>query len=95
GTRDPRFPPVEEFELNDLEYSVDVLGAPEAISDQSELDPIRYGVIVSHQGRHGLLLPNLDGVDTVDHQLSIALSKAGIPEDVDYSMERFEVIRHK
>lgn len=95
GTRDPRFPPVDESELADLEYSVDVLGPPESISDPSQLDPIQYGVIVSHQGRHGLLLPNLEGVDTIDHQLSIALSKAGIPEDVDYSMERFEVIRHK
>ena len=95
GTDDPRFDPVEVFELPDIEYSVDVLGPSEPIKDKSELDPVRYGVIVSDRGRRGLLLPNLEGVDTVDFQLSIALSKAGITSSADYSIERFEVIRHK
>ncbi len=95
GAQDPRFPPVEEVELPDLVYSVDVLGKPEPVKDTSELDPVRYGVIVSHGFRRGLLLPNLEGVDTVEDQLAIALQKAGISPSVKYSIERFEVIRHK
>lgn len=95
GTEDPRFDPVEIGELSELDYSVDVLGPAEPVGDKSELDPVRYGVIVSYKGRRGLLLPNLEGVDSVDFQLSIALSKAGIPSGADYSIERFEVIRHK
>lgn len=95
GTQDPRFPPVEEVELPDIVYSVDVLGKPEPVKEKSELDPIRYGVIVSYGGRRGLLLPNLEGVDTVEDQLMIALQKAGIAPSSPYKMERFEVIRHK
>lgn len=95
GTADPRFPPVRAEELQHLVFSVDVLGPPSPVVDRSELDPSRYGVIVSYRGRRGLLLPSLDGVDTVKDQLSIALSKAGIPPDVDYFVEKFEVTRHK
>jgi len=94
GTRDPRFEPVSEEELPKLVYSVDVLKRPEPVKSIDELDPKRYGVIVSKGFRRGLLLPNLDGVDTVEEQIKIALNKAGIREDEDYNMERFEVIRH-
>lgn len=94
GTRDPRFYPVEEEELADLEYSVDVLMEPEAISSKDELDVKRYGVIVRSGMRTGLLLPNLEGVDTVEEQLDIALRKAGIRSNEKYTMERFEVVRH-
>lgn len=95
GTRDPRFNPVKDFELNDLVYSVDVLNEPEPISSSAELDVTRYGVIVSSGYRRGLLLPNLEGIDTPEKQLDIALSKAGISKNDNYSIERFEVIRHR
>lgn len=95
GTRDPRFYPVDEDELGEIEYSVDVLGGAEPISSENELDPKRYGVIVTKDSRSGLLLPNLEGVDTVDEQVKIALNKAGINKGEDYSLERFEVIRHR
>jgi len=95
GTGDPRFEPVKEEELPHLVYSVDVLSEPEPISSMDELDPKRYGVIVSKGYRRGLLLPNLEGVDTVRQQVDIALQKAGIRRDEDYKMERFEVVRHK
>lgn len=95
GTRDPRFDPVEPEELDRLVYSVDVLREPEPINSMSQLDVVRYGVIVSSGRRSGLLLPNLEGVDTPEKQVSIALQKAGIRPDEKYSMERFEVIRHK
>jgi AmmeMemoRadiSam system protein A len=95
ATEDPRFPPVREDELGSLTYSVDVLGAPEAIASTGELDVIRYGVIVTHGYKRGLLLPNLDGVDTAEQQVSIALQKAGINKDEPYSLERFEVVRYR
>ncbi len=94
GLKDPRFSPVEMNELGKITYSVDVLGKAEAIQSKAELDPIRYGVIVRYLYKSGLLLPNLEGVDTVEEQLSIALRKAGIKESEPYSIQRFEVIRH-
>ena len=94
STQDPRFDPIREDELQWLEIHVDVLGKPEKISSVSELDVKRYGVIVTSGYRRGLLLPDLDGVDTPQQQVSIALQKGGIREDEKYQMERFEVIRH-
>lgn len=95
GTQDPRFDPVEANELGNLVYSVDVLMKPEAIKSIDELDVVRYGVIVRSGMRSGLLLPNLEGVDTPENQVAIALQKAGIRRDEKYMMERFEVIRHR
>lgn len=95
GTRDPRFPPVEEAELPELVYDVDVLTTPEPIAGPDQLDVRRYGVIVSTEdGRRGLLLPDLDGVDTVDEQIRIAARKGHIDLAEDYRLERFEVVRH-
>lgn len=94
GTADPRFPAVTEEELKELVYSVDVLGPTEKIVSLQELDVEKYGVIVTSGYRRGLLLPNLEGVDTVEEQIRIALAKAGIGRDEDYTLERFEVIRH-
>ncbi|MGE5582364.1 MAG: AmmeMemoRadiSam system protein A [Bacillota bacterium] len=94
STRDPRFNPVEEDELADLVYSVDVLKPAEPISGLEELDPKRYGVIVSKGYRRGLLLPNLEGIETAAEQVSIAKRKAGIPENEPVKLERFEVVRY-
>lgn len=94
ATRDPRFSPIRPEELKELEINVDVLGRPQDISGLDELDVKRYGVIVSCGMRRGLLLPDLDGVDTVEEQVAIAMQKGGITEDDDYSLQRFEVIRH-
>ena len=95
ATKDPRFSPVLPDELDTLEISVDVLGEPEKIRSKEELDVKRYGVIVTKGFRRGLLLPNLDGVDTVDEQLAIALRKAGLSErEKNFEMQRFEVVRH-
>ena len=94
GTRDPRFLPVEEKELPYLEYSVDVLKEAEQIDSLEQLDVRRYGVIVSDEHRRGLLLPDLEGVDTPLQQISIALNKAGMDPDEPFLLERFEVVRH-
>ncbi len=95
GTEDPRFPRVREDELDELVYSVDVLEEAEEISSIEELDIDRYGVIVSSGHRRGLLLPNLDGISSVQEQVEIALNKAGISPNERYKMERFEVKRYR
>jgi AmmeMemoRadiSam system protein A len=94
SSRDPRFDPIRPDELPYLEISVDVLGEPERINSKAELDVKRYGVIVTKGIRRGLLLPDLDGVDTVEEQISIARRKAGIGPEEKVSLERFEVVRH-
>lgn len=94
-SRDPRFTPVMPDELEELEYSVDVLGPMEPISSPSQLDVKRYGVLVTKGSRSGLLLPNLPGVDTIEQQVDIAKQKAGIrPEENGCELQRFEVVRH-
>lgn len=94
ATEDPRFPPVTTDELSALEYSVDILGAAEPIDTIEQLDAQRYGVIVSKGFRRGLLLPALEGVDTPEQQVAIALGKAGVGQRENYRMERFEVVRY-
>ena len=95
STRDPRFDPIRAHELKWLEISVDVLGEAEPIKSPAELDVKRYGVIVTKGMKRGLLLPDLDGVDTVEEQISIAKSKAGIADwDTNVELQRFEVVRH-
>ena len=95
ATRDPRFPPVVPNERKDLDYSVDVLTTPEPIDSPDQLDPKRYGVIVECGFRRGLLLPDLEGVDSVDYQIDICRQKAGIMPDEPIKLYRFEVKRYK
>ena len=96
STRDPRFDAIQVKELPLLTIHVDVLGEPEPIQSMQELDVKRYGVIVSKGSRRGLLLPDLEGVDTVEYQVAIARRKAGIRDyEKDVKMYRFEVVRHE
>lgn len=94
--RDPRFDPVRADELERLDVRVDVLSELEPVADRAHLDPRRYGVLVTtDDGRRGVLLPDLEGVDTVDQQVAIACRKAGIdPARDDYALQRFTVVRH-
>ena len=94
STRDPRFPAIKPDELPWLDINVDVLGEPEDIDSEDELDVKRYGVIVSCGHRRGLLLPDLDGIDTPQQQVEIAMKKGGIRKSERYRLQRFEVIRH-
>ncbi len=95
ATRDPRFPQVQPDELDGLEYSVDILSKPEPVTAMDDLDPKRYGVIVESGGRRGLLLPDLEGVDTVQKQIEICRAKAGILADEPVKLYRFEVRRYR
>lgn len=93
--RDPRFPPITKDELDNLKYSVDVLSEPVLIKSKKDLNPKKYGVIVkSLDGRTGLLLPDLEGIDTVDAQLNFAFEKANIESNEDALMYRFTTDRH-
>ena len=95
AVRDPRFPPVTPDELPDLDYSVDVLTRPEPVDSKGRLDPKKYGVFVERGFRRGLLLPDLEGVDSADYQIDICRQKAGIMPDEPLKLYRFEVKRYK
>jgi len=94
ATEDPRFEPVAPDELHSLTISVDILSLPEAVISRDQLDPDQYGVIVSDGARRGLLLPDLEGVHSVEQQLSIACRKGGIDPGADFRIERFAVVRY-
>jgi MEMO1 family protein len=92
--RDPRFPPVSSDEVEALTCSVDVL-APSEPCEMADLDPAVYGVIVASGFRRGVLLPALEGIDSVEQQVGIALQKAGIPPDDSFDVRRFRVTRYR
>lgn len=94
ATRDPRFPPVQADEVRDLTLSVDVLSAPEAVAGLGDFDPRRYGMIIQAGARRGLLLPDLEGVNTVEEQFRIVCGKAGIAPGTAVQLYRFVVTRH-
>ncbi len=94
ATRDPRFTPVQAVELGNLNYSVDLLSPPERIETTAELDPKRFGVMVENGWRRGLLLPAIEGVNSVELQVAIALDKAGIDPHERFQLYRFEVKRY-
>ena len=95
STADPRFPPVAASELDDLEYSVDILTKPEPVTDINQLDPMTYGVIVESGWKRGLLLPALEGVDSVEEQIAICRLKAGISASEPVKLYLFQVRRFK
>lgn len=91
---DYRFPPLTKEELKWLNISVYILKEPEPISSLDMLDVHKYGIIVTHGLKRGVLLPDLDGVDTIKKQIAIAKEKASIKPNEDCKIERFEVIKH-
>ncbi len=94
AVRDPRFPPVRREELPELDISVDILGPVEKVEKETELDPEEYGIMVRKGSRTGLLLPDLEGVDTVEQQVDIACRKAGIMPGEKPELYRFKVTRY-
>ncbi len=93
--KDPRFDPVDINELDELVFSVDLLAEPEVIDNREQLDPQEYGVIVEKGGKRGLLLPRLEGVETVKKQLEIARRKAGLDSLNAVTIKRFKVTRYE
>ena len=95
ATRDPRFSPITQDELPYLEINVDILSEPEQVESIEALDAKRYGVIVEFHAKRGLLLPDLEGVDTPEDQIRICKQKAGIhPDETDLTLYRITVERH-
>ncbi len=92
GHDDSRFPAVQPEELPELEYEISILTPPEPTT-LDQLDPSRYGVIVTSGWRRGVLLPDLDGVDTVEQQIHICRQKAGISDRASVRLERFEIVK--
>ena len=104
ATQDPRFPPVRPKELPDIEISVDLLSTPEEITNHfkfgnpipSAIDPKTKGLIVSTEfGQRGLLLPDIEGVDTPQQQLEICFQKGGISQAETVRLETFKVKRQQ
>jgi AMMECR1 domain-containing protein len=95
ATKDPRFIPLTLNQLDNSVMEISLLDQPEEITNVSELDPRRYGVIVSRDEKKGVLLPDLDGVDVVEQQLAIAKRKAGIRADEKIKIQRFSVTKIK
>jgi AmmeMemoRadiSam system protein A len=94
ATKDPRFPEVSERELPNLVYGVDVLSAPERVAGLADLDPLRFGVIIEAQdGRRGLLLPRIDGIETVEQQWRAVHNKARVEPGAAVRIMRFTVRR--
>jgi uncharacterized protein (TIGR00296 family) len=91
---DPRFPPLDRAELDEVEISVDVLSTPERVHDLNQLDPKKYGIILRKGWKSGLLLPDLEGVDTVEEQIRITMMKAGLLSLDGVEIYRFEVKRY-
>lgn len=92
---DPRFPELRKEELTEISISVDILSEPELVNDQEQLDPQKYGILVKGGHQTGLLLPNLEGIDTVEKQLDIAKRKAGLKGSIEVDIYRFTVSRFK
>lgn len=95
ATQDPRFPRINKDELDSLEYSVDILTNPVPVKDVKQLDPKKHGIIVQCGWRKGLLLPDLEGVDTLEQQIDICRMKAGIDQSEPVELFSFEVRRYK
>jgi AmmeMemoRadiSam system protein A len=91
ATQDTRFPRVSPKELPSLRVEVSLLSKPELVTDIRTLDPQRYGVVVSSGRARGVLLPGVEGVDTVEEQLRIAAAKGQLPSSRSWVIERFDV----
>ena len=100
ATQDSRFLPIKKEELPFLSYTVYILNHPQLIKDLSELNPKKYGIIVktvtAATPKTGLLLPDLEGIETVEKQIFIACQKAGIDLEKEkilvykFSVEKYE-----
>ncbi len=81
ATEDYRFGPIQKEELPYLSYTVYILDLPQQIKNISELDPKKYGILIrtlTLPPKSALLLPDLEGIDTVEKQISVACQKGGI-----------------
>ncbi len=112
AAEDYRFGPIQPAELPLLSYEVSILSEPKSVKDIKELNPKKFGIIVKSQGfsspdvifnpaptpyqKTGLLLPDLEGINTIDKQVSIVCQKAGInPKTEKISIYKFTVEKYE
>ncbi len=95
ATDDPRFPPMVLAEMEGLKIKVDVLSPMEPVSDISELDEKIYGILIQSGQRRAVLLPDIDVVKSVPHQLELVRRKADLAPDEPADLYRFTVTRYK
>ena len=79
--RDPRFPPVKEKELPELDIEISVLTPLRKISDVNEIEVGKHGIYIIKGGWSGLLLPQVATEYGWDRQtfLEHTCQKAGLP----------------
>lgn len=95
ATDDPRFPPMVLSEMEGLQIKVDVLSQMEPVTDVGTLDEKIYGVLIESDTRRALLLPNIQAVKSVPHQLELVRRKAGLLPDESATLYRFTVTRYE
>ena len=93
ATRDPRFAPLQAIEFSTINVEVSILTEPEPVEEMTALDPKRYGIVIQSGPRRGVLLPGIEGVDTIEEQLAITRKKARIFPNEDIVIQRFEVTK--
>jgi len=90
--RDGRYASVTLAELTGLRFDVSVIHPATEVLSMTELDPGRYGVIVSTaDGRRGVLLPGIQEIQTPEQQLRSARGKGYIDLDEPVTIEKFLV----
>lgn len=92
ATEDYRFGQIKKEELSSLSYTVYLLDQPELVKDIKELNPKKYGIIIRTVGqlaKSALLLPDLEGVNTIEEQLGITCQKG----DIDPAKEKLIIYR--
>lgn len=91
---DRRFAPVRARELENIRFSVTILGEMEDVLSETDLDPSVFGISIhTPDGRRAVLLPMIEGVDTVEEQLQIVRRKGRIGPDETIMIQRFRAIR--
>ncbi|MFP4620546.1 MAG: AmmeMemoRadiSam system protein A [Bacteroidales bacterium] len=75
--------PLKEEELDNITLTVDVLSNPKPVENKSFLKPGKHGIIIEDDGgKKAFVLPETDGIETVEQQMQAARKKAGIDEKV-------------
>jgi len=79
---DPRFPPVRAAELDMLQLEISVLSPMFTIAPEDVVVG-KHGLLISHGGRRGLLLPQVAPEWGWDRETFLAQTcrKAGLPPD--------------
>ncbi len=90
-SRDRRFPPVRDAELDRITIELSVVLSRPRIVEASDIRPVRDGVLVRSRTRSAVVLPH-EG-RTVRALISLAKTKAGIPPDESVTLLAFRTQR--